>query len=61
MNTNINAVKHVPALNNEPRHEGVRGRRLIAPYILNWTLNGGEPASRTDHSTPANPPPGPTT
>jgi hypothetical protein len=45
-------VKYVPVLNDEPRHEGVRGRRLIAPHILNWTLNGGEPASRTDHSTP---------
>jgi hypothetical protein len=48
MNTNINAVKHVPEFNDEPRQEGVRGRRLIAPYILNWTLNGDDPASRTD-------------
>ena len=45
-------VKYVPVLSDEPRHEGVCGRRLIAPHILNWTLNGGEPASRTDYSIP---------
>ena len=38
-------VKYVLVLNDETRNGGVCGRRLIAPHILNWTLNGGEPAS----------------
>jgi len=56
--TNINAVRnYVPVLNDE----GECRRRLKAPQILNWTLNGGEPASRTDHSTPWEHPPPPAT
>jgi len=51
-------VKYALVLNDEPRHEGVCGRRLIAPHI-NWTFNGSEPASRTDHSTPLETPPTP--